>query len=807
MKLKQSVVLLKLLVLSFVFVASGCGTSERGGVASGPDKAQPEAGMSYVPKVESTPSGFERFALVANGNLEIGGEFVTDGPLSDVHSNSSVSLKSAKARFTGNITAGSNIQTGSHRASVAAGNTMVNNGENVAVARAAVDEVLADNELYNAIVFLADGNVKVITDGVPVIKPPAQVAQMAGSWRYDAESGGWSVSGSSFSAEPAIVVEGNLSVNTEKFTIRAPLLVKGDLKASGVVTVDIGNPFEDALVVDGGIDVQNLNIVGKAKIGGDAVVSGALDVTGSIAASGNVTLGGKTRLTYLDTVYKAALFAAQQKFGETLLVHSQVFRGLADGRNSVALFTFVKGYKQLDEETLLRKIRDNTLNTNDYYSVVLGASADYGSTLVEFDGLAPYYANKINVLDKLSEMGHADAYITEALSVGAENFYLTFSDGNGWTGTYLIYGNSTGGTEKNGLIELTEADKESVVKKIKEIETAASKAQNVSTANKARAAASGGDVSDGKSAEEYRTDEWRYLKGLEEVSEEVEVEVESEPARSVKYYGRNQSMERGFFKKLKKAIKRIITVPSCESSTDLDFIEGVNEGGSDDWTKYVSVRSSTDNSCAVASATMILRYHGRRMGIKTFYSNDTKESNTWERDNPTKFNKDGEANIPLFNDLYTSMSTENWQLIDFGIDGDHEDMNGTALWNAADGINTVMRNAGVRGKAEWLWKDTQFNWLNLLGLDTDLFDVFQEHVRANMPPIVATNLLSGWPGQHAMPVIGTKKTRYNIWCLRLNEHYLYVHSTWELNDKRYYRFDARAYPLAIWSGLTVTVNR
>ncbi|MBI5142564.1 MAG: hypothetical protein HZA20_10335 [Nitrospirae bacterium] len=613
--------------------------------------------------------------------------------------------------------------------------------------------------------------------------------------------------GDSFSAGSAIIVEGNLSVNTEKFTIRAPLFIKGDLNASGVVTVDIANPFEDALVVDGSIEVQNLNVVGKVRVGGDASVSGALDVTRSIAAVGNVSLSGKTRLTYLDTVYKAALFAAQQKFGDTLLVHSQVFRGLADGRNSVALFTFVKGYKQLDEETLLRKIRDNTINPSDYYSVVLGASADYGSTLVEFDVLAPYYADKVRVLDKLRELGHADIYVTKALSVGAENFYLTFSDGNGRIGTYLVNGDSSagGGTEKDGIVELTDADRESIVKKIKEMESAASQASNAATANKARAAASGGTFPDGKSPEEFRTEEWRYLKGLEEVSEEVEIEVESEPARSVKYYGSNQTMERGFFKKLKKAIKRIVTIPKCESSTDLDFIAGVKEGDNDDWTKYIAVHNEKgSNSCAVASGTMVLRYHGRRKGITSFYEGDAVSSSgngKKLRYYPVSY----KGGIPLFDDLAAGMY--------------YDKDDGTILWNAVHGINKALKKAGINETSESM---TEFNPLeapaSLLGSDSDLYDRFYEQVRKNMPPIVNTWGEAGWPGDHFMPVLGTKKNRYNIWCTRANEHYLYVHTTWGaanvvkkkveywFGDKRYYRFDARAYPLAIWSGITINVN-
>lgn len=96
-----------------------------------------------------------------------------------------------------------------------------------------------------------------------------------------------------------------------------------------------------------------------------------------------------------------------------------------------------------------------------------------------------------------------------------------------------------------------------------------------------------------------------------------------------------------------------------------------------------------------------------------------------------------------------------------------------------------------------------------------LFNLFKDQVGMNRPAILNVAGLGGWATDkfsgHSMPVIGTKREAFTWTCLKINKHWLYVHTTWrggwqDLGNKRWYRFDKHVYPLSVWDAITINVG-
>ncbi len=703
--------------------------------------------------------------------MKIEGELATEGPLSDLYSNDTIKTGKEKMTLDGGLISAIAIETpsGLNKPTPSEGHRFNVVSEKVEIKVKTVADVIGNNP--------HSGKSKPVSEG---------------TLDYDPIRKGSVLKGDDVYISNPLQVEGDLYIDTQRLTINAPLLVKGNVVSTGSVSVDLSSPFEDAVVIDGNFEVNQLTIVGKMNVGGSFTAGGSFDLVGTLVVNGGITLKGKTKITYVDTIYKAALFAAQQHYGETLLLHSQVFKNVK-GQNTVALFTFMKGYRQSTEAILLQRVRMGEITPEDYFSVVIGASGQYASELIRYEGVAPYYYGKVAVVDRLQGKGYRNLEVVEAINVPLEAFYLTFRERGGEIiGTYLIGGD--GSKQAYDLVALTEADRTKFSSDIDNAEQTYKNAleerdrqiKNVEASDgeagaKQKALFASEDLSseEAVSPAEARTQEWQYTKNLPEERQEINVEVEVEDSVSVKEKALLKCCR---FRVIKRFIQKIF--PPCREHVEQSMIAGVEEGA-DDWTKKIAVLNSEGNNCAPVSATMILRYHGLRKGKSLYQS----ANNDFQRSYPFGFNNapKGAWQLPLAINLWTAMGTsEQW---------------GTKPWNMASAIRSVLSLYSVGGTAKWLSTETS----------SSLFHRFQNDVVSNSPPMVNIGGQGGWAtsgfGGHTMPVLGTKRETHSGTCLAslVSKHWIYVHTTWGLGDKRWYRFDWYNYPFALWDGVSIYV--
>jgi hypothetical protein len=300
-----------------------------------------------------------------------------------------------------------------------------------------------------------------------------------------------------------------------------------------------------------------------------------------------------------------------------------------------------------------------------------------------------------------------------------------------------------------------------------------------------------------KEKEALRVEEWRYVKGLQEEVKVVEVEVFVNENQQGEAGQKSKIRGKGFWRKVKRYIRYVF--PKCVSEYSTNFIAGVDESQTDRWTRQISVINRGSN-CIPTSGTMILRYHGQRMGNTTLF--DDASIVATDR---LRRRRDPRNTMPLFENLRAEMRTSQ------GI--------GTMPWNAAHGIERVLRHSGVAGSARWQWnymsppvvgeKTAAIGFVNAI----NLFDNFRQEVNRNQPPILFVVGAGGWGSAsfgHGMPVLGTRKESFTWTCFNVNRHWLYVHTTWrgganDLGNKRWYRFDKHVYPLAYWDAVNITM--
>ncbi|MBI3598927.1 MAG: polymer-forming cytoskeletal protein [Nitrospirae bacterium] len=714
--------------------------------------------------------------------MKFEGELAMEGPLSDVYSNDTVGIGKEKVTLDGDLISAVAIETsgGLHKPTPSAGHRFKVVSERVEIKVKTVADVIGNN---------------------PYMEKSKPVSE--GVLEYDPIRKGSVLKGDEVYISNPLQVEGDLYIDTQRLTINAPLLVKGNVVSTGSVSVDLASPFEDAVVIDGNFEADQLTIVGKINVGGSFTAGSSFDLVGTLVVNGGITLKGRTKITYVDTIYKAALLAAQQQFGDTLLLHSQVFKNVK-GANTVALFTFVKGYVQSSEAILLERIRTGEITPEDYFSVVIGASGQYGSELIRYEGVAPYYREKVRVIDSLKKKGYQNLEVVEAINVPLEAFYLTFREkGGDIIGTYLIGKNDT-----DDLVELTEAGRAELIKQVDNAQQAYEdtiKERNCQTQGLETGDATVGSnqkalfsadeplSEEAGSPAEARTEEWRYTKNMPEERQEIEVEVEElgQPSVSAPATG-DTVKQKSWWKRLKRWLRKIF--PPCSRHVERSMIADVDEGPYDDWTKKIAVLNGEGNNCSPVSATMILRYHGLRKGNQKLYPLNP-EITPDQRVFP--FGENGtRPTLPLAVDLRSAMKTG--------------EKLGTKPWNMAPGIEKVLSSYGIGGRARWLWNYTT----------SSLFDKFTSDVNSNNPPMFNVIGGGGWatPGGrgHTMPVLGTKEEHYSGTCLetlKLAKHWIYVHSTWwggsnsnGLGDKRWYRLDWYNYPLALWDGVSISVD-
>jgi hypothetical protein len=768
--------------------------------------------------------------MSSNGPIAIAGEFLTDGPLSDIYSNDVIKAGKEKATFTGDLISAVAIETADvlNKPTPSDGHAFKVVSERVEIRPKTVADVLGTNPSERS---------KPVSEGVLENDPLRKVSVLKGE--------------DVLLSEP-LQVDGDLRIEVRRLTINAPLLVKGNVVAMGNVSVDLSSPFEDAVVVDGNFEANNLTVVGKMNVGGSFTSHGVLDLVGSMVIGGGITLQGKTKISYVDTIYKAALFAAQQHFGETLLLHSQIFKNVK-GANTVALFTFARGYQQSSEAFLLERIRTKEITPEDYFSVVMGASGQYATELVRYEGVAPYYYSKVAVIDILAEKGYQNLAVVEAINASLDLFYLTFREkGGDIIGTYLIGPNNSQQASSDGysasdaksLIELTLSDRELLAKAIDNaeqthkdtVEERNREIQNLPVEEqggqqKALFGPEQASLEDPRSPEEARTEEWRFTKNLPEERQEatIVIEIIPDPEDSLTLEEKQKGRMKGCCKKLLNRVNAVIqsvvattvgnvkafavTVrtevkkivqPPCKKIVDRKMIAGVDETQNDIWTREIAVLNSEGNNCSPTSATMILRYHGRNRGNAQLYRDAVNDAvgRTYPSGLPISGNdlRSSPFNLwrlTLLHDLRNQMMTSTkW---------------GTMPWNMAFGTKELLSRYNIPGNATWLVAQSGIDAGSYIGMSR-LFAQFEWEVAANRPAMF--NVIGGgwpsskWKAGHTMPVLGTRKEYYSGICSIspfTDKHWLYVHSTWGIGDKRWYRFDRYQYPLALWDGVAIKI--
>lgn len=280
-----------------------------------------------------------------------------------------------------------------------------------------------------------------------------------GNWNgFSFKSGKWNVvSEISLPENDGVLVETDLALAVPA-TFPKSLMVRGDLEGS-TLSADAGSPFLPGVVADGDVMLESLDVVGRVAAGNDLSVRSRSLVTGTVEAGGDVALEGETALTYLDMVYKAALMAAEEESEEAMLVHSRIFRKL-EGGNGVGLFTFVKGPYLMDEEDLLAMVEADDFQGLEFFSLIIGASADTPSLLVKYGGLAPYYRELVQVRKELKSRGYAKTRISGGFSQDDDLLFVEIADMAGRAvGTYQLNGMKIIRRNKAGVAEMSEAYK------------------------------------------------------------------------------------------------------------------------------------------------------------------------------------------------------------------------------------------------------------------------------------------------------------------------------------------------------------
>lgn len=319
--------------------------------------------------------------------------------------------------------------------------------------------VISDtSDSFNGYKLLSNGNVQKIVDGIIVENSTDFYDD---SFKFS--NAKWELAKDNARIIDSIIVEGDLSITGKNIVIHNSLFISGNITSINYFVIDINQPFEKALVVDGNIEVADLSVVGKMESLGDIIINGNFDLIGTVKSEKSIVINGNARINYLDTIYKAALAGAQSEFNETLLAHSQVFKDL-EGRNAMAIFTFRRGYVLTNEENILSSLQNNTIVINDYYSKFIGATLDYGTTIGQEEGLSIYYSNKLFIENMLREIGYSNFEISEALYIECDSFYITYIDKSGnIIGTYQMYGNGLDYSKNPTPILLTDKGRNAAI--------------------------------------------------------------------------------------------------------------------------------------------------------------------------------------------------------------------------------------------------------------------------------------------------------------------------------------------------------
>ena len=623
---------------------------------------------------------------------------------------------------------------------------------------------------------------------------------------FSFEDNAWTITANQATLRSPLVVESNLTIQATSLFVAGTLMVQGDLNARGELNINTGTPFEKALIVDSNISVEKLVTIGRVHGSGSFTSYGEVNILGNAEIDGDVSLYGDAKINFLDNIFKAALYEAQEEASEEgismTLVHSQLFSDVK-GKNSVVLFTFVEGDYILNENVINHLIENNQIDDFKFKSYLYGASIDYGAQLQKFDGLSPYFENKQAILNSLSDAGYTGVKISESIDLVPSNLYHTFKDENDTLiGTYQIYSLSERFNKDNPIM-LTQEEREEAIYNIdnkadieqqqeeqakeqfaaaKEEITASddydeeTKSELLSEMDNSTAADESVDrVAIKKEATEDRVHEWVEYKDLAVENKEVEFE-------DIVIEG--QSQTRGWFKKLRRKFKRFfrkITFRDCKKKTEKRMISGVHTDKSrfdkndtkDPWYEDVSILNEGAEYCTPAGIAMILNYHHHiRKKKDHLYTKDVGDI------------KDIRSRWSVHNSLVNKLAGR------FKTDKDE----GTAwqhyFYRVPRETKKAIAEYGMRGHA--------FTWYYGFWNRSLHHRYISHYIRRNQPVMVNVDKarVTGERKtirKHSMPVIGYKQQKYSGSCWKKalpKRRWLLVDT--EYNTRGYMRFDSRS---------------
>lgn len=795
-----SIFLLFFITLTF----NGCNNDEKKQLNNPYEKKYSEVSQT------EEPSDFRDFALVASGNIEVTKSLTTDGPLADIHANNGIKASTRSLSISGKISSKNNGVDDSSILRSFDYQTYSKPKHSNILRALKVSEFLNNEQLYEYIELHEDGLISLEGE----ISEEGAIEDNI----FKFQDGTWSINGSEVLLTHSVKVNGNLIIDADSTYIAGSLLVQGELKARGELNVNTGSPFNRAIISDNSIHVESLTAIGRLHVSGDFYASSNINIIGNAEIDGDVTLHGDSKISFLDNIYKAALYDMQlnaENDGKSInLVHSQLFRDV-NGNNSVVLFTFVEGDYLINENTLFHLIKEDQLSEFTFKTYLYGATIDYASQLYSSDGLSPYYQNKLNIIEQLKNEGTEIVRLTESIDVSPGTLYHTFE-------TSL-------GKETHRVLSLTSQQPETAIltddmrQKIKdqlntpepspeeqiadfENEKAEQQSEiedttlNPTAEELAEIDQIIAEENQGKTPEEMkqqsevdRVEEWVTYKELAVDDEVIEIEEILPNSDGVGYLRRWGKFTKVLRKTAKKAL-RVVTFTDCQKRTNTKFIRGVKDISStnDAWQKMIALRNS-GNYCTPISSAMLLNYH--KTGRANLINEKNRHSNLYPVDYENS--KDNSRYNAIDNNKYVNKFADY-----FGT----SKSNGTFHFLAYNWIPRVVAFLIYQetNKLTSYWTSAAFLW------NREWMHVLAErHINSNNPLLFSAfnsfgKIEKESTENHTMPVIGYKTEYYVGVCWKHilpKKRWLAVDSTWlgdhsnknpHYNSRGFLRFDMRS---------------
>lgn len=403
-------------------------------------------------RLESEPSSYRRYALVANGKITIKNKLTTDGPLADVHANGLISANTRSLDISGRITSQNKLDDAITRSFNYKSN--VESEKTIAVRALKVSEFINLNNVFSYYHLTQDGKIIKIEEDIST-----NISSIDGT-DISYKNGVWTITGEDIRISDTLKVDGDLNINANNTFVSGTLMVSGDLVSTGELNINVGTPFDSALVVNKSIQVDKLITIGRVHSSSNFLAKGTVSIIGNAEIDGDVELYGDTKINMLDNVYKAAMADMQEDDDKTntlsTLVHSQLFKDVK-GSNSVVLFTFIEGNYLMSEKTLNSLIQNGEIKDFSFKTCLYGASIDYTSQLFKSSSLSNYYEN-LQIVKKLLIEKFGEVKVRGYIDIAPSNLYCQFEDTNGHDiGTYLI--SNIANDDVSKLIQLTDEQK------------------------------------------------------------------------------------------------------------------------------------------------------------------------------------------------------------------------------------------------------------------------------------------------------------------------------------------------------------